>query len=76
MREAIRRRFMSDVPVGFFIFLSGGIDSSLTTALAAEVAPERVKTFTLTYGGASTTAGKEEDRRWRDGSPRIRTEHS
>ena len=47
MRRAVRRRLMSDVPVGFF--LSGGIDSSLTTALAAEVAPSPVKTFTLTY---------------------------
>ena len=62
MRTAVRRRFMSDVPVGFF--LSGGIDSSLTTALAAEVAPERVKTFTLTYADDSTTTGKEQDRRW------------
>ena len=62
LRTAVRRRFMSDVPVGFF--LSGGIDSSLTTALAAEVAPERVKTFTLTYQDDSTTSGKEQDRRW------------
>ena len=62
MRRAVSRRLMSDVPVGFF--LSGGLDSSLTTVLATEVAPERVKTFTLTYAGASTTAGKDEDRRW------------
>ena len=62
LRRAVRRRLMSDVPVGFF--LSGGLDSSLTTVLATEVAPSRVKTFTLTYGGASTTPGKEEDRRW------------
>ncbi len=62
MRRAVRRRFMSDVPVGFF--LSGGIDSSLTTALAAEMTPEPIKTFTLTYEDDSTTAGKEQDRRW------------
>src|SRR5207247_101464 len=62
MRTAVRRRLMSDVPVGFF--LSGGIDSSLTTALATEVTSSRVKTFTLTYAGGSTTPGKEEDRRW------------
>jgi asparagine synthase (glutamine-hydrolysing) len=74
MREAVRRRLMSDVPVGFF--LSGGIDSSLTTALATEVAPSRVKTFTLTYAGESTTAGKEQDRRWaRWVSERYETEH-
>jgi asparagine synthase (glutamine-hydrolysing) len=62
MRRAVGRRLMSDVPVGFF--LSGGIDSSLTTALAAEVAPSRIKTFTLTYAGEATTTGKEQDRRW------------
>jgi asparagine synthase (glutamine-hydrolysing) len=62
LRTAVRRRLMSDVPVGFF--LSGGLDSSLTTALATEVAPGRIKTFTLTYDDAATTAGKEQDRRW------------
>ena len=74
MRRAVRRRLMSDVPVGFF--LSGGIDSSLTTVLATEVADARVKTFTLTYGGTSTTAGKEQDRRWaRWVAERYDTEH-
>jgi asparagine synthase (glutamine-hydrolysing) len=74
MRRAVSRRLMSDVPVGFF--LSGGIDSSLTTALAAEVASSPVKTFTLTYAGGSTTAGKEADRRWaRWVAERYHTEH-
>jgi asparagine synthase (glutamine-hydrolysing) len=62
MRAAVQRRLMSDVPIGFF--LSGGIDSSLTTALATELSPAPVMTFTLTYEGAAGTAGKEEDRRW------------
>jgi asparagine synthase (glutamine-hydrolysing) len=53
---------MSDVPIGFF--LSGGLDSSLSTAIAAEAASGPIKTFTLTYGEDSTTPGKEEDRRW------------
>ncbi len=74
MREAVRRRFMADVPIGFF--LSGGLDSSLTTALAAEVAPERVKTFTLIYSGDSTTSGKEHDRHWAQWvAERYGTEH-
>ncbi|MGH9254130.1 MAG: asparagine synthase (glutamine-hydrolyzing) [Vicinamibacterales bacterium] len=74
MRRAVRRRLMSDVPVGFF--LSGGIDSSLTTALAAEAASSPVKTFTLTYGGRATTVGKEEDCRWaRWVAARFGTEH-
>ncbi len=72
--RAVRRRLMSDVPVGFF--LSGGIDSSLTTALAAEDRAAPVKTFTLTYAGGSTTAGKEQDRRWaRWVAERYGTEH-
>lgn len=62
LRKGVERRFMADVPVGFY--LSGGIDSSLTTALAAEAAPGRVKTFTLTYGDAAATAGKRQDRKW------------
>src|SRR5688572_4664416 len=74
MRRAVGRRLMSDVPVGFF--LSGGIDSSLTTALAAEVSPAAVKTFTLTYAGRATTAGKEADCRWaRWVATRYGTEH-
>lgn len=74
MRTAVRRRLMSDVPVGFF--LSGGIDSSLTTVLAAEVAPARVQTFTLIYEDAATTDGKEQDRKWaRWVAERYGTEH-
>ena len=61
-RQGIERRLMSDVPMGFF--LSGGIDSSLATAMAAELSSNPVKTFTLTYDDGSTTEGKELDRRW------------
>jgi asparagine synthase (glutamine-hydrolysing) len=62
LKDGVSRRLVSDVPVGFF--LSGGIDSSLVTALASEVAGARIQTFTLTYEDASTTEGKEQDRRW------------
>lgn len=74
LRNGVKKRLMSDVPIGFF--LSGGIDSSLSTVLATEVAGQRLKTFTLTYGDQSTTAGKDEDRKWaRWIADRWETEH-
>ena len=74
LKPAVARRLVSDVPVGFF--LSGGIDSSLVTALAAETAGSRIKTFTLTYEDNSTTPGKEQDRRWaRWTAERFGTDH-
>lgn len=74
LQRGVSRRLLSDVPVGFF--LSGGIDSSLSTALAAEHSSSPLKTFTLTYSHESTTEGKEQDRRWaRWVSQRYGTEH-
>ncbi len=74
LRQGIKRRLMSDVPIGFF--LSGGIDSTLSTALAAEISSSPIKTFTLTYAGASTTEGKEQDTRWaRWAAAEYATEH-
>lgn len=62
LRDAVQRRLMSDVPIGFF--LSGGIDSSLSTVLAQELNPDPIKTFTLTYADGSTTEGKDLDQKW------------
>jgi asparagine synthase (glutamine-hydrolysing) len=50
LRGSVRRRLAADVPVG--VLLSGGVDSSLVTAMAAEVAPSPVRTFTITFPGA------------------------
>ena len=47
--EAVRIRLVSDVPLG--VFLSGGVDSSVVTALAAKVSPDPVRTFTLRFPG-------------------------
>jgi len=49
LQESVRLRLIADVPVG--ILLSGGIDSSLVTAMAARSSPQPVRTFTITFPG-------------------------
>ena len=49
LEDSVRRQLVSDVPVG--VMLSGGIDSSLITAMAARVSSKPVKTFTITFPG-------------------------
>jgi asparagine synthase (glutamine-hydrolysing) len=47
LRQSVTRRLVSDRPVG--AFLSGGIDSSLTCALAAEGMSGSLKTFNMSW---------------------------
>ena len=47
LRTATRARMVSDVPLG--VMLSGGLDSSLITALMAEVSERPVQTFSVGF---------------------------
>ncbi|MBT3342807.1 MAG: asparagine synthase (glutamine-hydrolyzing), partial [Gemmatimonadetes bacterium] len=51
IREAVRLRLESDVPLG--AFLSGGVDSSLIVALMQQVGDGDVQTFTVGFGDPS-----------------------
>jgi asparagine synthase (glutamine-hydrolysing) len=47
LRDGVSLRLRADVPVGGY--LSGGLDSSITCALAAEQSPHRLRTFSVTF---------------------------
>jgi asparagine synthase (glutamine-hydrolysing) len=47
LRESVQAHLLADVPVG--VLLSGGVDSSVLTALAAGESAERVSTFSIGF---------------------------
>jgi len=49
LEAAVRKRLISDVPLG--ALLSGGLDSSIVTALMAAATAEPVRTFTAGFSG-------------------------
>lgn len=50
LEQAVKRQLLSDVDVG--VFLSGGVDSAVVSALASRHYPGRLKAFTVGFVGA------------------------
>jgi asparagine synthase (glutamine-hydrolysing) len=48
LRTSVRRRMVSDVPVG--VFLSGGLDSSIIAAMMSEESGQRTTAYTIAFG--------------------------
>ena len=48
IRAAVQRRLVSERPLG--VFLSGGIDSTVVTAIASELQGKPLSTFTVSFG--------------------------
>ena len=47
IEESVKQRMIADVPLG--VFLSGGVDSSLITALAQKNSTEKIKSFSVKF---------------------------
>ena len=61
VEEAIRDQMVADVPIG--AFLSGGLDSAITTAVMKRHSTQPLKCFTVRYTGVIDAEEKNEDAR-------------
>ncbi len=57
LRVSVKRRLVSDVPVG--VLLSGGLDSSLITGLLAEAGTHDLRTYSIGFEAVDEEAGDE-----------------
>ncbi|MCV0395949.1 MAG: N-acetylglutaminylglutamine amidotransferase [Rhizobiaceae bacterium] len=57
LRVAVKRRMVADVPVG--VLLSGGVDSSVITALLSEAGQTDLMTFSVGFESANGETGDE-----------------
>jgi len=49
LKNSVAQKLVADVPVG--VLLSGGLDSSIVTAIAATSSPKPIRTFTVGFPG-------------------------
>ncbi len=59
LEEAVYRQMLSDVEVG--VFLSGGLDSALITAIASKYTKNKLKTFCIGFEGAQNEMEDERE---------------
>ena len=70
LEDATRIRLRSDVPVG--AYLSGGLDSTVTTALVKKIANERLRSFAITFEDAEFDEKSYQD----EASAFLHTQHT
>ena len=69
--ESVKNQLVADVPIGSF--LSGGLDSSLITAIAAKISSEKISTYSF---GFTQTSNRNELIEARQHSINIGTNHT